>query len=110
MEYRQFIERNEHEGETWHFYIPVEGNEEALIEFGAMKIDGGDFHLRNDKIFSAEEVSIIEENDSMGGYLPRHNRLEGKLDLTDIRKLGSQELHDYLYKGGIRNLVVPNGQ
>lgn len=113
-------ENNDWEGEVWNFYVPVEGNEDAIgvIEefLGRLRAEfegdgsGGDFPYevqRQD--FHLPTVAKMRG----GGYMAEHNVLE-KLDLAKVRAVdwaqvrddGSGCIHDHLYKGGLRDLVT----
>jgi hypothetical protein len=101
-EYVRFTEENDWEGETWNFYIPVAGNQEALEKLQALiKEDSGyflDFSVRSE----SEVDTLCACLDDCDGYMPKHQKLSGLLILpTEV--LG--EDLDSLYKGGICNFM-----
>jgi hypothetical protein len=111
--YTPLIENNDHEGETWTWWIRVEGNEGVL-------------DLINDTILAARDVSeYFEEYDlpewpngdritdeqlavllrwSDGGYYRAHNPVYGRLVLPNDffdPEFGIFERHESLYTGGL---------
>lgn len=113
-------EHNDWEGEVWHFYVPLGGNEEAIqiIEeylgrlLAEFEVDGsgGDFPYKTCR----KEVHLPTiEHLPGGGYMPEHNVVE-KLDLAKVRAVNWHEPHDndpemlkdHLYKGGLRELAA----
>jgi hypothetical protein len=109
------IEVNEHEGETWTWWIQIDGNQDILNEI-AERIEAG----RRDSDYY-EEYSLPEwpygeklgrdqvallERWSEGGYHPAHNAVTGVLVRPDrwIETADSESVYvrlDALYKGGI---------
>ena len=111
---RQFqcvFEANDHEGETWRFYIPLEGNEEALSILAEL-LDEDREGNRDACLYDyglggvafEDEVDTLEKF-SDGGYTAAHNKLDGKLDVTPLLSATPTEIHAALYKGGIRDFV-----
>lgn len=98
--YAEFVENNDCEGETWSFFIPIEGNEEELKTLAFFVEDSETYELRIDP----SSVSIVEYLVSRdeGGYMSRYNRLEGKLILPETY---DPEEGDVFYKGGIERYV-----
>jgi hypothetical protein len=99
--YATFTEDNGWEGETWRFYVPVEGNEHALHELQDLLdgLDDDSFELDLNPIseeWVASRVALDE-----GSYIAAHTRLEGKLVLPEI----GVEDHEGLYKGGIATWI-----
>jgi hypothetical protein len=111
--YRKFTEHNDWEGEIWHFYIPINGNESALadLERQVKAVDsysetGYDFPFKlSKKILSATEVKVLVENGDDDGYMPKHNLLKGILTLPSLPHTLNKESFDawfeHFYKGGI---------
>ena len=103
MNYIKFRENNDWEGETWCFYIPVEGNEGAISQL-RNKIDdetaSGAYSLTTEPI-PEEEVDTLVKHAEMG-YMAEHNKLAGKLEVPDVTMVEMEEL---LYKGGIEGLM-----
>jgi hypothetical protein len=96
--YVRFTEENDWEGETWHFYLRVQGNEEALQRLAELVNDSEEYTLDLGKHFSEAEVTTLVDNADGGGYMADHNRADGRLgDLPDDP--------DRLYKGQIVDFV-----
>jgi hypothetical protein len=107
--YVKFTEDNEWEGETWHFYIPMTGNEAALARLAdALKNRNEDeqYRLDLDSLVPEFEVDVLVKHSDVG-YLHYRNKLTGTLVLTDedLDRIRNVEDHDPLYKGGIRDLM-----
>lgn len=103
--YAQLTENNDWEGETWHFYIPIEGNEAILDQLADT------LTLMADEAFELElepipevEVDILVKRGGDTNYMAAHNKLAGRLVLTDehLAKLAAGDV-DPLYKGRIRD-------
>lgn len=117
-------EHNDWEGETWHFYVPLAGNEEAVtivedflacFKVAHERVGGpGDYPYT-----SAREnlhLPTLERLSDDRGYMPAHNIIP-KLDLAKVRAVDWHEvepqtandehplLKDPLYKGGLRDLA-----
>jgi hypothetical protein len=97
--FASFVEINDYEGETWYFFIPVEGNEEAIKTLKE--------HLRGSEQFGFDfdevdeyVVDILCER-SINGYMPSHNKTHGKLVLPD----DMEDIEEILPKGGIEGLM-----
>lgn len=112
--YVTLIEHNEHEGETWRFYIPWEGNEDAIGDletalsvFTVAWQSGSDadpppFELVLDPLDATEVDTLVKSSDI--GYMHDHNMLEGRLvlDAGHLEALAEGD-PDPLYKGRIRD-------
>lgn len=101
-----FSEHNEHEAETWNFYIDKEGNEEAIKRMQAKLAKhklldryefGDDIPLR--------EVKILVKH-SRSGYTRFERHLPGRLNLgDDFDEWDEEQLDDCLYKCGIEGFI-----
>lgn len=116
--YVQFSESNAWEGETWHRYIPVAGNEQAIerlrqiISASAPKdfeededAEGEDgFSLSAETLTEAQVDTLVEyANDDNTSYSNAHAKLDGTLDLDGSLNVGAIiTMHD-LYKLEIQN-------
>lgn len=94
-QYYKFTEVNDWEGETWHFYIPVDGNKREIAKL-KKEVDG-EFYIVNDELLPENEVDILCKH-SDGGYMTTHNKLKGKLEIPNEK---GRSIEDALYKGGI---------
>lgn len=116
--YVTFIERNDHEGETWRFYIPIANNLDALEVLGsALAIrdaalakefgyeeDEPQYELDCTPLPAATVRTLVEHSD--GGYMADHQLLVGRLVLPpEFRATMSDPNEDPLYKGGIRDFM-----
>ena len=105
--YARFTEHNGWEGETWHFYIPVEGNEAAiealhakLDEFEVAGTEGYEL-TPEDRYLSEAEVDTLVRHGSSENvtYMDEHNKLTGVLDpqkITDAKDFWKGALADMI--------------
>ena len=96
MNYLCWTEDNDWEGETWHFYIPTEGNEEALALLKAKLEEFSDnenvsFELSNAPI-SERDVDVLVDH-SGSGYMNEHNKMKGKIKTSNMSKSILREGH-----------------
>lgn len=108
-----FIEKNEHEGETWVFYLQVDGNEEELNKLRVSlskwaekyddNIDYPEFSLSDDIVSEQVvngRVGAIEDDDS---YMEPYHKVTGKFTCPTIDLDNFYSITDRFYKGKIRN-------
>jgi hypothetical protein len=103
MQYIKYQEHNSWEGETWNFYIPTKGNEEALKLLKEKFVNIPSPHKIFDKIFDEKTVDMFVEQ-SECGYMSFHNKMEGKIDINSFLSLNIQELEELLYKGNLEKI------
>lgn len=101
-------EHNGWEGETWHFYIPVDGNEDSWAELQKVyeQYKGENTYVFHQTPIPENEVDIlVKHTDS--GYMAIQNKVVGKLDILKIKSITKNDLDDEepLYKGGVRRLM-----
>jgi hypothetical protein len=96
--YLRLTERNDWEGETWHFFIRIQGNEEALNKIAAAVVGSEEFHIDPTE-YTEEEVDRRICDDPGSGYMPMNNKLVGILKKLPATK---EKLLEKMYKGGIR--------
>jgi hypothetical protein len=113
--YVTLVEHNEHEGETWRYYMPVTGNADALNDLDDALRQRDDYGCEHEAKyvlhlnFSVPESTVdilVEHSDS--GYMAYHNKLDGYLVLTPevLHQIADEECdEDPLYKGRIRDLM-----
>lgn len=108
MEFVKFIEINDHEGETWVFWLQRDGNEVALNALAAVlsaltrdedaEYEDASYQLDLDQSEDEAAVDVMVRH-APHGYLPTFTKVTGRLvipaDLVEV---------DRLYKGGIRGL------
>jgi len=91
-----FIEHNDWEGETWRFYIPINGNEADLAKVREL-ITGSDYELVDEPQWSKAEVKKLERAGGYG-YMNYHNLAAGFKQLPDSINWDEE---DPFYKGGL---------
>jgi len=108
VEYTPFVEHDIWEGETWKFYIQLEGNETAIEALRDHLTDDEDAS----EVFEMPEVDPLSEDDvddlvAHGGYgyLPFHTKLEGTLDVDPLLELEGAELTEALGRGRICDYI-----
>lgn len=119
MDFFKLTEHNGWEGETWHFFLPVEGNEAAVeylievcLKFEKMGMGDLDLEFGEDLVKENEVDVLVKHSDS--GYMDMYNKLEGKVDLEKLQHHIDNEDADtfydnvltYLGKGGISNYLI----
>ena len=102
--YALFRETNDHEGESWNFWLERDGNEETLRRLGEM-LDAAEeacpydfpYVLDLDEALTDEQVDLLCEY-AEEGYMHSHNKINGTLVVPD------DLVPDDLYKGRIEDL------
>lgn len=111
---RQFVrytERNDHEGETWTFWLQSDGNEKPLrwladflTDVNAEELDP-EHELFLDDVLPEDHVDVLAR---WGGeaYMPLHNKVIGTMTIPEKFAPGD------LYKGDVAELfaVVSDGE
>jgi hypothetical protein len=96
-------EDNEHEGEVYHYWLQVNGNEEALTELAETLRDEffAGFSLRMDDLLTEEQVDLlVDETES--GYMDFDQKFTGRLEWpTD--QMSQDDWMDSIYKGSIKD-------
>jgi len=106
--YVKFTEYNEWEGESWNFFIPINGNREAIkklrkaIKVYLEKSDLEEFTLSTDTLTESEIDTLIKHANDHTSYRSAQNKLKGLLCGDMIQK---NTIADLLYKGGIIKLM-----
>jgi hypothetical protein len=105
-DYVVFEERNQWERETWKFYIPVKGNEDAIKQLRQVISRDERFACfsLSKEIMDGDEVDL-RVGRSASGYMNYHNRLSGTLNVAALKAVKGEDRFQALYKGGIRNFV-----
>jgi hypothetical protein len=103
--YLKFTEVNDHEGETWHHYLPIEGNEAALEQLRAYLAKAKTechwefpYELGTEPIAESDVDTLVKHADM--GYMAQHNKVAGVLKKFDT----SADPDDLFYKGQIEDL------
>lgn len=105
--YLKFTEVNEHEGETWHHYLPVEGNEAALGRLRDYLAKAKaecqwefPYTLGSEAIAESDVDTLVKHSDV--GYMMEHTKVVGFLKDFDA----DAEADDLFYKGEIDKLFA----
>lgn len=111
MQFIKFTERNQHEGETWRFYLQVDGNEDQLDKLWDLLIDANteededfayDLSDRNEETLPEEHVDVLVKHAGGDGYRSAHEKVVGRFVCPDSLGDGA----DDLYKGKIAKLFT----
>lgn len=100
-----FIEENDWEGETWSFYISLEGNEDAIERLADLVADLEQFDVSDP--MSRDDAEVLCRH-SKTGYMDFHTQcLDLQLDIDSLEEhCESSSAEDILYKGGIEEYLV----
>ncbi|GAA3878449.1 hypothetical protein GCM10022243_48940 [Saccharothrix violaceirubra] len=109
--FRRYVEENDWEGETWTFWLQVDGNEAGLDRLASLlaDLDPSSQYDTEDSEESpytlADEVEpehvvdkLVEYSDT--GYMASHTKVPGRLVLPEAT------VAETLHKGGIKDLFV----
>jgi len=104
--YVRFIEHNDWEGESWNFYLQVEGNENALLRLEEMlPADNEDYELDLTVPYTKKLVKTLVKH-SRTGYMRYHNRVDGVLDIDLLDSIDWEDGPAPFYKGGIKDFFL----
>lgn len=109
MNFVKFTEHNDHEGETWNFWLQKDGNEKELDKLFDLMTDFGveeEFELDMREV-PESEVDILVKH-SLGGYMNDHNKVTGTFTCPEMPEGTADNdegawdwIQDNFYKGGI---------
>lgn len=112
-QFARLRETNENEGETWNFWLQVDGNEAEVSKLAALlddlfdeedSYDEDPYDLTGD--IESEQVVDVLVLYAEDGYMSSHQKITGRFTCPD--DLG--ECGDKLYKGGIKSMFhAPTG-
>lgn len=107
MKFVEYLEFNDYEGESWRFWLQLDGNTTNLdiladIIKQAEKEENEKlpYFLNKNNIIDEETVDILVKY-SFSGYRKFENKITGKLNLLNLKE---KTLDETLYKGGITTL------
>lgn len=112
MLYVQFGEQNGHEGETWTFWLQLDGNEASLnrlrdviAEYEEASGEESEYTLDLDVRLPERAVDVLVEHGG-GGYMAYHTKVSGVLTVPDdlLQHTEYGPSLDRLYKGGVQDL------
>lgn len=108
MKFVKFEEYNDWEGETWRFWLQLDGNEESLkklvplVKEADAHSGGNEYRLDLNEILDEREVDTLVKY-TQSGYMDNDNKVVGTLKLTDdMVKRSEGDNDDPFYKGGVR--------
>jgi hypothetical protein len=112
MEFVKFTEENDHEGETWRFWLQLDGNEAELAKLAEVIATYREGQYSRYSEYELDLSSSVDERDvdvlvlhSFSGYMRFENKIVGTLAVPDgLPTDGDQPDLDDFYKGGIEKL------
>lgn len=101
--YVKFTENNDHEGESWNFWLPVDGNEQELEVLAVLVATDDEYpeyelDLDHPEDETAVDAFVRRAKQVEGGYMDSDNKVTGVLTVPPDLDV------DKLYKGGIKGL------
>lgn len=113
LKFVRFNETNDHEGETWTFWLQVDGNEAELDKLANLICDLDDaaeeheepeFYLADhrEETLSEEHVDVLVKHAGGTTYMAAHTKVVGTFTCPDELGDGGR----VLYKGQIRKLFT----
>lgn len=119
MKFVKLTENNDNEGESWNFWLQLDGNEDGLKELqtwlNTFDDNGEEYELNLTPVDESEVDTLVKHSGS--GYMNYENKVVGTFKLPAItdksEENGYEWLNDNFYKGGIRNCFSqtrPKGQ
>lgn len=117
--YRRYTEANENEGETWTFWLQVDGNMVGLelladrLEQLAKTPDGDmddyPYVLEDDQIEDRDVDVLVRFGGE--GYMALHTKVDGSLRLPKKFLAGDPEGAEMLlYKGGVKKFFITEAE
>lgn len=104
INYTEFRETNEWEGERWSFWLRVEGNETELEKLRSLLSQQdtdtqAQYRFTGHRLeeYTLDQLLVVYSEDGEMGYLPRHQKVDGTFTCPpDLGEYGNA-----LYKGSI---------
>jgi hypothetical protein len=101
MRFVPFTEENDWEGETWTFWLQLDGNEDELVRLNELTHESETYHLSLNDIESEETVDRMVRRAKVG-YMYSDNKVVGRFLCPEVNsKEPVHALEDLFYKGGI---------
>lgn len=98
MKFIKFRETCDWEGESWNFWLQLDGNEKEIEKLKELIKDRENYKIF-DCVLDEKDVDIlVKKSDS--GYLTYENKIVGKFS---VDKIILNKNIDNLYKGGIED-------
>lgn len=113
LKFVKFTEHNDHEGETWNFWLQLDGNEAEIEKLSQLlnTFEGGgeiSYELNTTMVLENEVDAVVKHSDQ--GYMNYHNKVTGtftcpvvdeKLIEDEISDEAFEWLDNQFYKGDI---------
>ncbi len=107
MNFIKMTEHNEWEGETWNFWLQLNGNEEAIRKLIKLVKEDGDHTYSFDlESTNEKEIDILVDREDNNSYMALHNKVSGAFNIERLIgeiKDGVSISEDLIYKGQIKN-------
>lgn len=107
MKFIKFTENNDHEGETWYFWLQWDGNEAQLKELQSWLgtfDDGGEWYDLDMELVDERDVDALVKHGGQG-YMNYHNKVTGRFTCPPVTSededAGDDWLSNNFYKGDI---------
>ncbi len=108
MNFVKFIETNDNEGETWNFWLQLDGNEEQLKQLeawlGTFDESGEAYALYMTPVPELEVDILVKHSDQ--GYMNYENKVTGTFTCPQPTEAEQEEgwewLNDNFYKGDVK--------
>jgi hypothetical protein len=104
MRFVPFVEKNDWEGETWTFWLQLDGNEDELVRLYELVSDNETYELDLNDVESEESVDRAVRRAHVG-YHYSDNKVTGRFLCPEKSNKENQTLSEFLddafYKGGI---------
>lgn len=97
--YYEFIENNDHEGESWSFYVPLSDEEYEHLKQILSNFTEEQPYVLEGEISEKYVDQLVKKSKS--GYMPYHNKCSGAN--VDILSISFEDIEDDdpFYKGSI---------
>lgn len=106
MRFVPFVEKNDWEGETWTFWLQLDGNEDELVRLYELVSDNETYELDLCDIESEEAVDRMVDRADVGYYYS-DNKVSGRFICPDIDGSWATDRQEWLdnkfYKGRIED-------
>lgn len=94
-----FTENNDQEGEIWHFFMPIEGNEKDVAKVERLLEDNPDGPYSIEEAeYSQQTINEICISGGESGYMPQYNLVVG---FKKLPRNVDWEIDDPFYKAGL---------
>lgn len=94
-QFAEFVQNNESEGESWRFWLQLDGNEEAFEALKTLIEDQDEEYELTGRDIPEADVDVLVRHRISPGYMHYENKLTGVFTCPDDA--------DDLYKSGIED-------